>query len=49
MNRIITAVISAINENLTGYMPDVTPAMLEENGEVYYMNGKNGKVREYKE
>ena len=38
LNDIQTKIQKAIKENL----PDVSPDALEENGKVYYMNGKNG-------
>lgn len=31
-----------INESISKYLPDVKPEDLEENGKIYYMNGKNG-------
>lgn|GEM_PF-670442 len=42
MNPILTQIQELITANLREHLPDVTPADLEEGGEVYYMNGKNG-------
>ena len=42
MNPILTQIKELITANLREHLPDVSPADLEEGGEVYYMNGKNG-------
>lgn len=38
INDIQTIIKNAMSENL----PEVSPDALEENGKIYYMNGKNG-------
>ncbi len=42
MNKILNKIKEIIAENIKTYLPDVKPSDLEENGMVYYMNGKNG-------
>ena len=42
MHRIITQIETIIKDNIRKYLPDVQASELEENGTVYYMNGKNG-------
>ena len=42
MNRILTELEQKLQECLRTYLPEVTASELEENGAVYYMNGKNG-------
>ena len=42
MHRILTELEQKIQECLRTYLPEVKAAELEENGTVYYMNGKNG-------
>ena len=42
MNIIIQKIESLINDNITAYLPDIKRENLEENGAIYYMNGKNG-------
>ncbi|MBR3674331.1 MAG: DUF2185 domain-containing protein [Clostridia bacterium] len=42
MNRILNEIKEIIKQNLNKYLPEVKPIDLEENGTVYYMNGKNG-------
>lgn len=42
MNEILNEIKRLINENREIYLPHVKPEALEENGAVYYMNGKNG-------
>lgn len=42
MNKILNDIKEIINENIKIYLPDVKPTDLEENGMIYYMNGKNG-------
>lgn len=42
MNRILNEIKEIIKQNLNEYLPEVKPSDLEENGTVYYMNGKNG-------
>ena len=47
MNRILNEIKTIIKENLNKYLPDVKNSDLEENGMVYYMNGKNGTEFEW--
>ncbi len=42
MNKILNEIKQIINENLGLYLPKVKTSDLEENGNIYYMNGKNG-------
>lgn len=42
MNRILNEIKEIIKQNINEYLPEVKPNDLEENGTVYYMNGKNG-------
>ena len=42
MNKILEEIKKIISENITKYLPEVKLNELEENGAVYYMNGKNG-------
>lgn len=42
MNRILNEIKEIIKKNINEYLPEVKPSNLEENGTVYYMNGKNG-------
>ena len=42
MNRILNEIKEIIKQNINEYLPEVKPSDLEENGTVYYMNGKNG-------
>lgn len=42
MNSILKEVKQIINENIHKYLPDVKDSDLEENGNIYYMNGRNG-------
>lgn len=42
MNKILIKINNIINENLNKYLPNINREDLEENGKVYYMNGKNG-------
>ena len=42
MHRILTELEQKIQECLRTYLPEVKKSELEENGTVYYMNGKNG-------
>ena len=42
MNRILTELEQKIQECLRTYLPEIKETELEENGTVYYMNGKNG-------
>lgn len=41
MNRILNEIKEIIKQNINEYLPEVKPSDLEENGTVYYMNGKN--------
>ncbi len=47
MNRILNEIKSIIKKNLNEYLPDVKNGDLEEDGMVYYMNGKNGTEFEW--
>lgn len=47
MNRILNEIKIIIKENLHEYLPDVKNSDLEEDGMVYYMNGKNGTEFEW--
>lgn len=40
MNRILNEIKEIIKKNINEYLPEVKPSDLEENGTVYYMNGK---------
>ena len=42
MNRILNEIKKIIKQNIIEYLPKVKLEDLEENGAVYYMNGKNG-------
>ena len=42
MNKILSDLITIIKAALSEHLPDVEPKDLEEEGKVYYMNGKNG-------
>lgn len=42
MNKIIKEIKNIISDNIKEYLNDVKLSDLEENGTVYYMNGKNG-------
>lgn len=42
MNGILNEIRRLIRESRTMYLPHVKAEALEENGAVYYMNGKNG-------
>lgn len=42
MNRILNEIKKVIKQNINEYLPEVKLSDLEENGAVYYMNGKNG-------
>ncbi|MCM1089257.1 MAG: DUF2185 domain-containing protein [Butyrivibrio sp.] len=42
MNNILKEIQKIINENMALYLPHVNADDLEEGGEVFYMNGKNG-------
>lgn len=42
MNKIINEIKRIINQNINEYLTDVNLSDLEENGTIYYMNGKNG-------
>lgn len=42
MNKILSSIKELINESINKYLPDVKENELEENGSIYYMNGKNG-------
>lgn len=42
MNKILEEIKKIISKNISEYLPEVKLNELEENGAVYYMNGKNG-------
>lgn len=42
MHRVLSEIRTIINESICEYLPDVKSHDLEENGNIYYMNGKNG-------
>ncbi len=42
MNNILKEIKKLIDENIKKYLPEVRKSDLEENGNIYYMNGKNG-------
>ena len=42
MNRILNEIKQIIKQNISEYLSEVLLSDLEENGAVYYMNGKNG-------
>ena len=42
MNKILTELEQKLQECLRTYLPEISNSELEENGTVYYMNGKNG-------
>lgn len=42
MNRILNEIKQIIKQNISKYLSKVQLSDLEENGAVYYMNGKNG-------
>ena len=42
MHKILVEIKEIINENINRHLPDVLPGQLEENGSIYYMNGRNG-------
>ena len=42
MNKILKEIKDLIKENLKKYLPEVKETDLEENGDIFYMNGKNG-------
>ena len=42
MNRILNEIKQIIKQNISEYLSEVQLSHLEENGAVYYMNGKNG-------
>ena len=42
MHKVLSEIKEIINKNISEYLPDVQSGDLEENGNVYYMNGKNG-------
>lgn len=40
MNKILSEIKEIIKQNINEYLPEVKPSDLEEDGTVYYMNGK---------
>ncbi len=43
MKNIISKIESLVNDNINTYLPDVSRDSFEENGAVYYMNGKTAQ------
>ena len=42
MNKILAEIVRKMGECLNAYLPEISCSDLEEDGTVYYMNGKNG-------
>ena len=42
MHKVLSEIKEIINKSIREYLPDVRSGDLEENGNIYYMNGKNG-------
>lgn len=42
MHKVLSEIKEIINKSISEYLPDVQSCDLEEKGNVYYMNGKNG-------
>ena len=42
MHKVLSEIKKIINKSISEYLPDVQSGDLEEDGNVYYMNGKNG-------
>ena len=42
MNKILAGIVRKMGECLNAYLPELSCSDLEEDGTVYYMNGKNG-------
>ena len=42
MHTVLSEIKEIINKSIIEYLPDVQSSDLEENGSIYYMNGKNG-------
>ena len=42
MNKVLSEIKEMIHKSIREYLPDVKSGDLEENGNIYYMNGKNG-------
>lgn len=42
MNKLIKEIKSLINKSINEYLPDIKPSDLEDNGAIFYMNGRNG-------
>ena len=42
MHKVLSEIKEMINKSINEYLPDVQSSDLEENGNIYYMNGKNG-------
>lgn len=42
MHKALSEIREIINKSISEYLPDVQSGDLEENGNIYYMNGKNG-------
>ncbi len=47
MNKILQDIQELIRKNLAEHLPEVTSEELEDNGTVFYMNGKNGTEFDY--
>ena len=42
MHKVLSEIKEIINKSISEYLPDVQSGDLEEDGSIYYMNGKNG-------
>ena len=42
MHKVLSEIKALIDKSISEYLPDVQSGDLEENGSIYYMNGKNG-------
>ena len=42
MHKVLSEIKEIINKSIYEHLPDVQSSDLEENGNIYYMNGKNG-------
>ena len=47
MNKILQDIQELIRKSLAEYLPEVSSDELEDNGTVFYMNGKNGTEFDY--
>ena len=42
MHKVLSEIEEIINKSISEYLPDIQSSDLEEDGSIYYMNGKNG-------